>query len=401
MIESGLVAHATSKAKAVGLWQFMVATGAMYGLEVNYWIDERRDPEKATRAAARHLRDLYNIWGDWHLSIANYNVSPRRMKWAISKSNGVKNYWVIYPYLPKETRGYVPSFIATTIIATNAEQFGFKKNYGGTPYQYEIVEIEGSIRLDVLARCAGISVDSLRFWNPELIRWATPPGKSPYPLKLPVGLKAQFEQRLSEISDAERKLVAVHIVKSGETLGRIAAKYGTTVKELYAVNPSLPPKLQNGQEIIIPVPPASATRITANMPSGASRTDIAQQQNKRFSKPNSAHIVYTIKPGDTIASIANAHKVSAEDLRLWNNTDNKIKAGQKLIIYASQKKAATPSKQASMQSRSGYSQYTVRSNDTLFEIARRFGLNVEELKRVNNLKNNIIQPGQVLYVPES
>jgi membrane-bound lytic murein transglycosylase D len=137
------------------------------------------------------------------------------------------------------------------------------------------------------------------------------------------------------------------------------------------------------------------------MPSAASRTDVAQQQKNGISRPNSAHIVYTIKPGDTIASIANAHQVSAEDLRDWNNTDNKIKAGQKLVIYASQKGAATPSKQVSMQSKSGYTQYTVRSNDTLFEIARRFGMKVEELKRVNNLKNNTIQPGQVLYVSES
>jgi membrane-bound lytic murein transglycosylase D len=401
MIESGLIAHAKSKAKAVGLWQFIVATGAMYGLEVNYWIDERRDPEKATRAAARHLRDLYNVWGDWHLALANYNVSPRRMKWAVAKSKGVRNYWVIYPYLPKETRGYVPSYIATTLIATNAEQFGFKKNYGGSAYQYDVVDIEGSVRIDVLARCAGIPADSLRFWNPELIRWATPPGKNAYPLKLPAGLKEQFLTRYKEISDSDRGPITVHIVKKGETLGKIATRYGTSVKDLYAANPSMKNAVGVGQEVVIPVPPAAQIKISANMPSGESR--LAESSRGKGSKSTPApveddgeRIVYKVKSGDTISGIADAFGVPAWKIRSWNGTTNMIRAGQKLVIY----KNAPVSKAGSTNTKTGgeMNRYTVRTNDSLYDIARRHNMSVEDLKRINNLKSNNIQPGQVLYV---
>ena len=115
-IESGLNPTARSWASAVGMWQFIAATARVYGIEINWWVDERRDPEKATRAAARHLKDLYNVWGDWHLAMANYNISPRGLNRAINRAGGVKDYWAAYPYLPRETRGYVPGFIATTMI---------------------------------------------------------------------------------------------------------------------------------------------------------------------------------------------------------------------------------------------------------------------------------------------
>lgn len=407
MIESGLVASAKSKAKAVGLWQFIVATGSMYGLESNYWLDERRDPEKATRAAARHLRDLYNVWGDWHLALANYNVSPRRMKWAVAKSKGVRNYWVIYPYLPRETRGYVPSYIAATLIATNPESFGFKKYYGRSPYQYEVVEVPGSMRLDVLAKCAGISTDSLSFWNPELIRWATPPGINTYPLKLPAGIKTTFVENLAAIPENERRPVAMHIVKKGETLGIIANKYGTSVKDLFASNNGLKSTLKVGQEIIIPVQPGSGIKISANMPSGVSRTDSgpSKKSGKNGTKTpalagSGEKRIHTVRSGETISRIAELYGVPAWRVREWNGTSNLIRTGQKLVIYTrtgtlSQTVSATkaPQKPAGQ-----FDRYTVKSNDNLYEIAIKFGMKLEELKRVNNLKSNRIYPGQVLYV---
>ncbi len=198
MIESGLNANARSWASAVGMWQFIQATGAVYGLEVNWWMDERRDPEKATRAAAQHLRDLYEIWGDWHLAIANYNISPRGLKRAIRAGGGEENYWSAYPHLPRETQGYIPGFIATTIINRNAEAFGFKEKYDVDTYNYEVAEVEPLMSLEKLAEAAGISTEKLKEYNPELLRWATPPG-SKYPLKLPTGTKEQFAANYKDI----------------------------------------------------------------------------------------------------------------------------------------------------------------------------------------------------------
>jgi membrane-bound lytic murein transglycosylase D len=157
MIESGLVPTARSHARAVGLWQFIHATGSAYGLEVNWWIDERRDPEKSTRAAARHLRDLNDRWDDWHMSLANYNVSTRGMRRAINNSNGSNDYWEIYPHLPRETRGYVPGYIAATMVAMNPGEFGFYDIPDSEPYVYEVVEIQGSVDLRVLAEFAGVT----------------------------------------------------------------------------------------------------------------------------------------------------------------------------------------------------------------------------------------------------
>ena len=158
----------------------------VYGIEINWWVDERRDPEKATRAAARHLKDLYNVWGDWHLAMANYNISPRGLNRAINRAGGVKDYWAAYPYLPRETRGYVPGFIATTMINLSPEEFGFQTNYGKDPYSYETVEVDGLMSLEILAEAMGVSTETLKGYNPELLRWATPPGTK-YALKVPVG----------------------------------------------------------------------------------------------------------------------------------------------------------------------------------------------------------------------
>ncbi|TNE71949.1 LysM peptidoglycan-binding domain-containing protein [bacterium] len=428
MIESGLNPSARSRAAAVGMWQFIKATGSMYGLEVNWWVDERRDPVKATRAAARHLRDLYAYWKDWHLALANYNVSPRRMKYAINKSGGEKDYWVIYPYLPRETRGYVPSFIATTMIASNPEQFGFKAKYEEEPFEYETVDIVGSYDLSVLAECAGIDVNTIKEYNTALIRWATPPGNAVYPLRLPVGSKETFLANFKEVPQSKQMQIFVHKVQRGESLGKIASKYGVTVRDIYESNDKLGRVIYPGQEIVVPIPMGDQTRILTDRPSNDPDTKTRKSYSVSSSSSsstatqpaNTVSVYYVVKSGDTIGHIAEWFDTSAWKIRTWNNTSNLIRVGQRLKIYvpAAQKSKyaaiddMSPNQKNNLGSVSGNSSqlassnvdgfvtYKVKKNDNLYDIANNFGISISDIKKLNNLKRNTIFPGQTLKIKE-
>lgn len=422
MIESGLVPTARSHARAVGMWQFMYATGAVYGLEVNWWIDERRDPVKATRAAARHLRDLHEYWnGDWHLALANYNVSTRRMLRSVRLAGGVRNYWEIYPHLPRETRGYVPGFIAAALVAMNPEDFGFKKQYDVEPYEFDTVEIHGSIDLSILAECAGMTTQELRYLNPELLRWATPPGDNPYPLKIPKGKKEEFMAAYKEIPDEKRRNnIVIHTVKRGETLGLIANRYGTTVRAMYQANEGLSSIIHPGQDLVIPVPGGSNVAIRSGEPSRAqtARLRAATQAASANRPPNTAAVTYTVKSGDTVGHIAEWFDTQAWRVRSWNNIGNLIRPGQRLTLYVpahqrdqyallnnmnraernSFSVSSAPSRVAT--GREGdHRIYTVRPNDNLSVIARSFNTSVSAIQSLNNLHSTRIYPGQTLRIP--
>tara|TARA_R110002124_G_scaffold277621_4_gene449182 strand:- start:21308 stop:23299 length:1992 start_codon:yes stop_codon:yes gene_type:complete len=423
-IESGLNPKARSWAAAVGMWQFIGATGRVYGLEVNWWVDERRDPEKSTRAAARHLKDLYDIWGDWHLAMANYNISPRGLNRAIRRAGGKKDYWEAYPYLPRETRGYVPGFIATAMIGLNPEEFGFESNYEGDPYSYEVVEVEGLMPLDALAKASGISTEELKDYNPELLRWATPPGNE-YPLKIPVGNKEQFLIAYKEIpKDNRAQDMAVHTVRSGESIGLIAQKYGTTVRGIYASNDNLSNVIYPGQKLVIPLPAGSAGKISANRPTNITNTSRSRSSSSsRSSAPsNSSKMTYKVKTGDTIGHIAEWYDVRAFEIRAWNGIGNTIRVGQNLTIYVPSSNNAHYKKVNSMSysqkqelerkqrrgeniliasaatSSNGYKTYKVQRNDTLGEIAETFGVSVSSLRSLNGISGSTIVVGQVLKI---
>ncbi len=432
MIESGLVPTARSWAAAVGLWQFIRATGAFYGLEVNWWIDERRDPIKSTRAAAQHLRDLYEFWGDWHLALANYNLSPRGLRRAINAAGGVQDYWVAYPYLPRETRGYVPGYIAATMIAMNPEQFGFQRNYGGEAYAFDIVEVDGLMPLEDLAKAAGITVEELRAKNPELLRWATPPVDK-YPLKLPVGLKEDFLVAYQQIPAENRAHeIAMHTVSRGETLGFIAQRYGTSVRALYDSNEGLTSLIRPGQRIVVPVAASSAPSIAADRPSNAtarvttSQPRQQQQQTAQAQAPaNTTSVNYVVKSGDTIGHIAEWYDVRAWQIRQWNGISDVIRVGQRLTIHVptsridyyrqindltfAQKQELERRQRAGEDifalrfdgSSSGSSNtvtYTVRRNDTLIGIANRHGVSVADIQNENNISGTRIYAGQRLRI---
>lgn len=423
MIESGMVPVARSHAAAVGLWQFIRATGSMYGLEVNWWIDERRDPEKATRAAARHLKDLHNIWGNWYLAMANYNVSPMRLKRAI-RAAGKKDYWKASPYLPRETRGYVPGFIAATMIAMNPKQFGFKKDYGVKPMQYDVVRVDGLMPLDKLAKAAGISLEKLKNYNPELLRWATPPGGK-YPLKIPKGIKEDFLAAYKQIPKEDRyDKIAMHVVKRGETLGEIARKYGTSVRSLFETNEDLSSMIYPGQKIVVPLPPGSFSQISANHPTNQPRGSVGRTRRRRVNAPsNSSRLYYTVKSGDTIGHIAEWYDTDAWKIRSWNHTGNVIRVGQKLAVYVPKSKVGyyrqinslsfARKQQIEKEQRAGKKvttrrfasadngetvTYRVRRNDTLIDIANSFNVSVGAIKQINNLRSDRIYVGQKLKI---
>jgi membrane-bound lytic murein transglycosylase D len=429
MIESGLVPTARSWAAAVGMWQFIRATGAVYGLEVNWWVDERRDPVKATRAAAQHLRDLHDIWGDWYLALANYNLSPRGLRRAINAAGGVQDYWAAYPYLPRETRGYVPGYIAATMIAMNPTEFGFEKPSGIEPFNVEITEVDGLMPLEDLAKAAGITVQELRDLNPELLRWATPPGGK-YPLKLPVGVKEQFLIAYQEIPKENRASeVAMHTVSRGETLGYIARRYGTSVRALFDSNDGLSSTIYPGQTIVVPVAPGSSEQIAADRPTnrGTTTRQTTQQRPQVQAPANSSTMSYTVKSGDTVGHIAEWYDVRAWQVRAWNNVQNTIRVGQRLTVYVPNNRADyfsqvdnltfAQKQEIERRQRSGENvyalrfdgagsgsasgdaiTYTVRRNDTLGNIARRHGVSVADIQRENNLRGTTIYAGQTLTI---
>jgi membrane-bound lytic murein transglycosylase D len=304
--------------------------------------------------------------------------------------------------LPRETRGYVPSFIAATMIAQNPTEFGFQEKYEGEPYQYETADVTGSIELSTLAECAGISLEEMKEYNPELIRWATPPGNEAYPLKLPVGVKETFEENLKKLPPTETRQLFIHTVKRGETLGRIANKYGTTVRDLYLANGDLKTMIYPNQQIVIPVPQSSGVQILADQPSnaGASRVSRSSRSRSKAVQPaNTTALTYKVKKGDTIGHIAEWYGTKASNVRGWNNTSNTIRVGENLTIYVPKSQAeyykqmntlsfaekqrlknSGGAKRFAQQSNSSASgsfvTYTVQKNDNLSKIASSFNTSV-------------------------
>lgn len=425
MIESGLNPMARSWASAVGMWQFIRATGSVYGLEVNWWMDERRDPEKATRAAAQHLKDLYEIWGDWYLAIANYNISPRGLNRAIRAGGGTKDYWSAYAHLPRETQGYIPGFIATTMIDLNAEEFGFQNDYKTDIYSYDVADVEPLMPLEELAKAAGISKEKLKDYNPELLRWATPPGNK-YPLKLPNGTKNTFLANYEDIpKDKRARGIAMHSVQRGETLGYIAQKYGTSVRAIYESNEKLSSTIYPGQKIVVPLAPGSAEKIASSSPSNQSRktSSSSTKRTKAKASSNASKVTYSVKRGDTIGHIAEWYDVRASQIRAWNGTSNTITVGEDLTIYVpkadqnyyklvssfsgSKKRKIEREQKSGKNITAVYStdpdgkgnvQYRVRKNDTLSGIADSFGVSVTAIKKANNLTGSRIYEGQKLNI---
>jgi membrane-bound lytic murein transglycosylase D len=254
LIESGFNTRAYSRSRAAGPWQFIASTGKRYGLTINWWVDERRDPVKSTHAAARYLRDLHEMFDSWSLAMAAYNAGENKIKRAIRRT-GSKDYWRLLKtrHIRRETKNYVPKFIAARLIAVNPEQYGLSDIRYHEDFTYDEVVLEHAFSLDVLARCAGTTVDVLKGLNPELRRWSTPPVQR-YTLRIPRGTREQFLASLPEVTEGQRLSVKVHRVRPGETVSEIAKKYRVPSQAIVSYN-KLTRRgfIRAGQRLLIPV----------------------------------------------------------------------------------------------------------------------------------------------------
>ena len=336
--ESAFLPRAISRAKARGMWQFISSRGKEYGLRQTWWIDERSDPEKSTRAAARHLKDLYEEFDDWYLAMAAYNAGPVRIENALLRTKST-TFWELADKkaLPKETINYVPTIVAMAIIGRDPNQYGFSVE--PAPFvETERVSLEKATDLRVIAENLGVSVDQLKELNPHILRWTTPPDDAEFEFILPKGYAGMFADKIVSMPDNERIIWRYHNVKKGETLSIIARSYGVAVNDLTQANRiSVKTALKIGQELLIPMsgssrPPAPAASSAASKtPQTAKTTVLAASATPSYQASTASS--YKVKRGDTLTSIAARFNVTVNDLKKWNKlTSTRLDVGQKLAL---------------------------------------------------------------------
>ena len=320
--ESAFQPQAVSRAGARGIWQFMPYRGEQYDLERSYYIDERSDPEKATRAAARHLRDLYGMFGDWYLVMAAYNSGPLNVARAVDRT-GYADFWELQKRhaLPKETQNYVPIIIAMALVAKAPALYGVQIS-PEKPAQVEAVKLEHPVDLHLVADATGADLDDLRLLNPQLLRTVTPtqPG---FELKLPTGLTARFEENIQQVPEDKRTSWRLHAVSEGETLSDVARRYRVTVPALEVAN-----HLQARSSV--------PSGFLLNVPT----------------VPAAAHMVrYRVQKGDTLEGIADRFDVTVSELKRWNRiAGDHVARGTRLRILAGTESASISAAASSSQS---------------------------------------------------
>ncbi|MFN3821407.1 MAG: transglycosylase SLT domain-containing protein, partial [bacterium] len=317
MIESGFNVKAYSYAHASGLWQFIASTARIFGLEVSWWYDERRDIVKSTYAACRYLRKLYYDFGDWYLALAAYNCGEKKVAAHIARYR-TTDFWKL-TRLPRQTRNYVPTYLAARIIAEDPKAFGFEPPLHSPMPPCDSVWVKEQTDLRLAAQLAGISYDQLRELNPTLLRWATPPHKDSCLILLPQGKGEGFLEDLAKVPPSEKRVYTYHRVRQGETLSTIARRYGVSVKDILAVAENRIVnihRLKVGQELVIPVPPHVQPRSSevaakspstspglassAGSPKGERRTGITQGAKAGDEGRRTTH---RVAPGETLFSI--------------------------------------------------------------------------------------------------
>jgi membrane-bound lytic murein transglycosylase D len=407
VVESALIPNAGSHAGAKGLWQFMYGTGKMYDLQVTSLVDDRYDPYKSTIAAAQHLSDLYAIYHDWSLVLAAYNSGAGNVNKAIRRSGGVKNYWAIWPYLPRETRGYVPAFIAVNYLMNFAPEHNLFPVDPGILYNgIDTIMVNKTLSFDQISEYLNIPIGDIQFLNPSFKLGIIPAdSENIYTLRLPREVMGEFvsneqdiynykstkglahDQMLKQIEKAKER--QVHIVRSGENLSTIANKYRCSVANIRSWNNLHGNTIHPGQKLVVHagVNGSSASPAAAT----AAKQTPVQAENKTY---------HVVKNGENLGLIAKKYKCSTADLRKWNKLKNNTIYPKQKLLVTQPVAVNTGSENKLSGSNSDYIIYTVKQGDTLWDIARQYdGVTVDQIKQLNNITNTrSLKPGQKIKV---
>jgi len=380
------------------MWQFMASRATSYGLERNWWIDERQDPEKATRAAARHLHDLYKEFGDWYLAMAAYNSGPVTVQNAVART-GYPDFWQLYNrgVLPKETRNYVPIILAVTIMAKNPAQYGLEHIQPEPPFEAETLNISYPVDLRLVAECTDVDVQTIQDLNPSLLRMTTPKDGD-FELRLPRGTRDKYLANVAAIPADKRASWRYYKVTAGDTLASIGRKYHTTATSIAAVNDlRSSDALEPDTRLIIPIAPGK----------GSAAGSVS------FSK---SILRYRVRKGDSVLSVADDFGVPAEKLRQWNRLHgNQLHPGRVLIIHralaesqpsarpAPEHRPATVSKLKEKHDLTSpqHRVHRVKAGETLASIAAEYKTTVAQLQRNNRLASATIHPGDTLIIGQA
>ncbi len=380
LIESGFNVHARSHANAVGPWQFIRSTGKRYGMRIDGWVDERRDPYLATHAAAQYYKYLYGEFGDWYLAMAGYNAGEGRVGRGLKKT-GARDFWELAGHkrvLRAETRDYVPKFIAAAIIAKMPERFGFSGVELQDPFEFEIVEVETQTDLSVIAKCAGVEKTEIRDLNPHLHRGATPYRRKNYKVRVPVKTSKKFNLAYAKLPKSERIQIVRYRVKGGDTLSGIARRYGVSLHTLASANNIKSRSyrsLRKGKTLVIPLGSSAKARYAKQSPSRSGGGG-----GKKFVRHN-------VRSGETAGTIAEKYRVSTRDLKRWNNLNRRltVRVGQKLKIYT---RVASASGSRGSSSKGGSVTHKVLRGETVGLIAGRYGISTKNLMELNGIKDS-------------
>ncbi|MCB9652639.1 MAG: LysM peptidoglycan-binding domain-containing protein [Deltaproteobacteria bacterium] len=440
MIESGFSPHAYSVARAAGPWQFMERTAKGFDLKVNFWVDERRDFEKSTDAAARYLKSLYNRFGDWHLAMAAYNAGGAKVARAMRMSRR-HDFWTLSrtSRLRRETRQYVPKLLAAARVGKQAERYGFSEIEYQAPFAWDLVTVKAAIDLKALGQLCGIDAgdanagganaggtnasgasaeQTLRELNPAL-RWAiTPPGER-YDVRVPKGVadvcRANLESAAAEEAGGPLTY-RYHRLGADETVQVLAERFGVPVERMLEVNRLTPEDVDTVEALIVPMPRAMASSLPIEDPRA---TSFPQD---RYRPPGVRRVVHVVRAGESLWTIGRRYRVSVKMLRLWNGrwTRRPLRVGEKLAVYPGGsgpkrgrgnrglRASAAPARPADAKTTTAMQTQTtdariashrVRSGESLWTIAQRYGTTVDSLVRINGLPSTRpILPGQILRV---
>ena len=408
IIESALNPVAVSRVGAKGMWQFMYATAKMYGLHIDSFVDERLDPVKSADAAARYMMDAYKIFGDWSLAIASYNCGAGNVNKAIRRSGGSRAFWDIWPYLPRETRGYVPAFVGALYAMHYHKEHGIKPEAVEMPVQVDTFKINRQLHLKQVADLTGAPLDELKNLNPQYRHEIIPGASREYILRLPYTYTNVFIEQedtiyrhkvdeylnpttLKKIQDGGDGERIVYRVKSGDYLGRIATNHRCTVAQIKKWNNLKSNNIRVGQRLVIY---RGGRAPSASSSSSSSSSSAATPTSSGSATSGTA--TYTVKSGDTLSGIASRHGITVNDLKAWNGlTSNNIKIGQKLKVKA----ASSQSAPAAAQSGS-HTTYTVKSGDSFYSIAKNYpGISAQNIMDFNGLTSSSLKPGMTLKIP--